>query len=214
MRNFFYNTFVRKTTLAGYGAFFDSVSSGSQILDIGVGNGLMFEVYHQKIKDLQLSLYGIDLNQSYLKHCQKIIKKFHLEPYVQIAEQDFLTAEFNTPFDSIFFSMSFPLIQDQEKALAKAKSLLKAGGTLAFFQTMQNKRSRTMELLKPKLKYISTIDFGKVNYEDAFLDLLDHHHLLISERKRLHQITPTSEVQVLFVKLKEEQKKENQKKEV
>ena len=38
-----------------------------------------------------------------------------------------------------------------------------------------------MDIIKPRLKYFTTIDFGKVTYEKDFFSLLDEQKLFISE---------------------------------
>jgi hypothetical protein len=38
-----------------------------------------------------------------------------------------------------------------------------------------------MEFIKPKLKYVTTVDFGRVTYDDGFFDLLRKKKLNIDE---------------------------------
>lgn len=69
-------------------------------------------------------------------------------------------------FDMIVFSSSFMLMPFREKALELAKTLLTDKGKIIFILTLQppyEKKayfSKLIEYWKPKIKYISTIDFG------------------------------------------------------
>jgi alpha-N-acetylglucosaminidase len=73
------------------------------------------------------------------------------------------------------------LFSDQELVLDRVRSWLKPGGKILFFQTMFQNRSLFMEFIKPKLKYVTTVDFGRVTYDDGFFDLLRKKKLNIDE---------------------------------
>lgn len=66
------------------------------------------------------------------------------------------------------FSASFMLLPEPEVALRHCATLLKPGGRLYFTQTIQTRPSRSMEFVKPMLKRVTSVDFGRVTYEDAF----------------------------------------------
>ncbi|MEK7485509.1 MAG: methyltransferase domain-containing protein [Planctomycetota bacterium] len=198
IQNWLYNALIKKTTNAGYGCFFENVVPQSKILDIGIGNGVMLHQYHSNIRDLRLSIEGIDLNKHYLKQCQKLIEHYNLESQIKLERLDFLATPIPSCFDYVFFSMSFMLFPDQRKALDIATAMLNPGGQIIFGLTIQMKESRTLEFLKPKLKYISTIDFGKVTYEEEFLNLMEEKQLKILKRRSLHKISSNSEFQVFF----------------
>ncbi len=57
-----------------------------------------------------------------------------------------------------------PLLQ----ALQHVTGLLKPGGCIFITQTFENKRNKVMDFIKPLLRYIVTIDFGRVTYRDEF----------------------------------------------
>ena len=50
---------------------------------------------------------------------------------------------------------------------------------------MFRERSFWMEFVKPRLKYVTTIDFGKVTYEEDFYDLLRRKDLSVLEDRVL-----------------------------
>lgn len=73
------------------------------------------------------------------------------------------------------------LFNNQEFVLDRIKNWLKPDGEIVFFQTMFKEKVRLIEFIKPKLKYITTIDFGKVTYEKDFFALMNEKKLSISE---------------------------------
>jgi hypothetical protein len=60
------------------------------------------------------------------------------------------------------------LLPEPKRALRHCSALLNPGGRIFFTQTIQKERTRWMEMLKPLLKRVTSIDFGRVTYEDDF----------------------------------------------
>lgn len=159
----------------------------SIILDVGIGNGVMTENYHLLIKNKNLKITGIDINKSYLNHCDRLIHAYKLQDHIEIYHKS--VESYSPPqeghFDFIVFSMSFMLFKNQQIVLDRIKNWIKPEGRIIFLQTMFQKRSRMMEFVKPKLKYFTTIDFGKVTYETDFFSLLEKNELSVYEDKTL-----------------------------
>lgn len=159
----------------------DYFPNHSTILDIGIGNGNMLKTYHPLIKSKCLQITGIDINNVYLKNCKRLIHKYQLEDNLTIYHQPI--EAFKPPnkgfFNFVLFSMSFMLFKDQSKVLKKVKNCLHSDGEIVFFQTMFKERSTLIDFVKPKLKYFTTIDFGKTTYENDFFTLLKRHELAI-----------------------------------
>ena len=130
---------------------------------------------------------GIDINKSYIKHCSSLIKSYDLDNYISVYHDRIEAYEPPTSacFDFVLFSMSFMLFADQEFVLNKVKDWLKPDGEIIFFQTIYTDRFRLMEFVKPKLKYVTTVDFGKVTYEKDFFILLEDHKLPILENRTI-----------------------------
>jgi len=183
MRNFLYNLMINEVTDLCYENCLHYFSPHSRILDVGIGNGTMIYHYHNLIKSKELQITGIDINTSYLKHCARLINLWQLNDNIRIFPE---SVENYTPpeqeyFDFILFSMSFMLFKDQLLVLERIRSWLKTDGKVIFFQTMFKKRSLMMEFVKPRLKYVTTIDFGKVTYEKDFTSLLEEKDINIIE---------------------------------
>jgi len=174
MKNYLYKFIIHDATDHCYKNCLEYFGADASILDVGIGNGLMLKTYHPVIKKKGLNIIGLDINKSYLNHCDSLIHAFGLENNIQICQQPVEKYEppAEVPFDFILFSMSFMLLQDQRLVLDRVKKWLRPDGKLIFFQTVFKNRFRTMEYIKPRLKYFTTIDFGSVTYEGDFFDLL------------------------------------------
>jgi len=157
--------------------------NNSVVLDVGIGNGAMLKNFHHVIKSKNLKITGIDINKSYINHCDRLISNYQLEDHIEIFHESVedYTSSKRKLFDFILFSMSFMLFNDQDLVLDKIKNFLGPGGEIVFFQTIFKERFPFMEFIKPKLKYITTIDFGKVTYEKGFFALMNQKSLSISE---------------------------------
>jgi ubiquinone/menaquinone biosynthesis C-methylase UbiE len=183
MKNQLYKLIINDVTNYCYENCLDYFSKNSAILDVGIGNGVMMKNYHSLIKSKGLKITGIDINKNYLNHCESLIKTYQLENYIEIynkSVESYVPPKKNY-FDFVLFSMSFMLFKDQWLVLDHVKDWLKPSGKIVFFQTMFKERSTLIDFIKPKLKYLTTIDFGKVTYEDDFFALLNAKNLSVSE---------------------------------
>ncbi|MBN2516965.1 MAG: class I SAM-dependent methyltransferase [Deltaproteobacteria bacterium] len=183
MKNWLYRLFVSDINDHCYRNCLDYFPDASVILDVGIGNGMMMKNYHDVIKSKRLRITGVDIDQTYLRNCRGLIQDYQLGDYIEI-HQNFI--EYFKPaeriyFDFILFSMSFMLLNDQRLVLERIKDWLKPDGEIIFFQTIYKEKFPVMEIIKPRLKYVTTIDFGTVTYEKEFYALLHKHALSILE---------------------------------
>lgn len=91
----------------------------------------------------------------------------------------------NEKYDTIIFSSSFMLMPDQKEAIEIAKSLLTPGGRIYFVMTLYDKKKGLTEKLKPIIKDFTTIDFGKVTYENEFDNILKEGKLNVLLKERI-----------------------------
>ena len=183
MKNYLYRLIINNVTDLCYNNFLNYFPPGSRILDVGIGNGIMLRDYHRLIKSKNLSIVGIDINKDYLDHCKGLIRSCSLEDHIRIHNTP--VERYQPPergyFDFILFSMSFMLFRDQELVLDRIRDWLRPGGKILFFQTMFHDRSLFMEFVKPKLKYVTTVDFGRVTYDEGFFNLLERKKMAVEE---------------------------------
>ena len=187
MKNWLYQLFIHGITNECYQNSLHYVPGGSRLLDVGIGNGIMLETFHPLIRSKRLRITGIDIDAGYLKHCQELIEKHRLEDCLEVCHE---SAETYVPrqagsFDFVLFGMSFMLLGDQRSVLARARDWLRPGGQVIFVQALFRRRSRLVDWVKPKLKYLTTIDFGRAIYERDFFALLRESGLTVREDRVL-----------------------------
>lgn len=187
MVNNLYNLIFSDMTKLCYSNCLKLYPRNASILDVGIGNGVMIKKNHKLIKQKDLHITGLDINRHYLEHCRKMIREFKLEKQVKVHHKSVLSFSpgENPCYDYIFFGQSFMLMSEQGKVLDRTKKWLKPDGKVIFFQTMFKNRSKIMEFVKPRLKFLTTVDFGKVTYEKDFYDLLDQGNFNPCEDKLL-----------------------------
>jgi ubiquinone/menaquinone biosynthesis C-methylase UbiE len=187
MRNYLYKLIIDDVTDICYKNSLEYFPPNSRVLDVGIGNGIMIKQYHDVIRSKNLRITGIDINRDYLKHCKGLINRWELSENIEIKHtsvEDYAPPEENY-FDYILFSMSFMLFDNQQYVLDRIKPWLKSKGEVLFFQTMFKDKSVILELIKPRLKYVTSIDFGRVTYEKDFADLLDRTDISITQDRML-----------------------------
>lgn len=77
-------------------------------------------------------------------------------------------------------------------ALNHVKSMLVPNGKIYITQTIETNRTLLVQLFKPLLKYISTIDFGNVTYEDDLLNAFKAANLEVQLNKPISRTTLSS----------------------
>ncbi len=187
MRSWLYQRLLQRVTNECYRNTLGYFPQGRRILDVGIGNGIMLETFHPLIRAKQLKITGIDIDAAYLKHCQELIHKHGLEEHIDLHQGPVESYQPGpTPcFDFALFSMSFMLLGDQPAVLRRVRDWLHPGGEIVFVQAMFKQRSRLMDVIKPRLKYLTTVDFGRATYEADFFDLLAKGDLSVKEDRLL-----------------------------
>jgi len=187
MKDQLYKLIIHDANRLCYKNCLEYFSEKAAVLDVGIGNGIMIRNFHSLIKDKALRITGIDINKSYLNSCSNLIKAYNLDAYLKIYHEpvEVFAPPRNGYFDYIFFSMSFMLLDNQPLVLARVKRWLKPEGRIVFFQTMFKESARFIDFIKPRLKYVTTIDFGRATYEKEFFDLLRDKGLRIIEDRLL-----------------------------
>ncbi len=101
------------------------LSKGIKVLDVGCGNGRLYE----SIKDLNVDYTGVDISKKLLDEARR---KY---PDIRFIKNDMTELEpiKNERFDAIFFIASFHHLSDEKqrlKTLEKVKNLLKEDGKI------------------------------------------------------------------------------------
>jgi hypothetical protein len=113
---------------------------------------------------------GVDYEKSYVNKCSESLKKTfnNVEKYKVICKSIYdedlkeilLKSNNNELYDYLYFSGSFTLLPNPLEGLRIASTLIKDEGSIYITQTYQRNGNKFFEILKPLLKFITTIDFG------------------------------------------------------
>src|SRR5262245_14482516 len=158
---------VDRMTASWYGAVLNRLAPGCRLLDIGIGTGGALLANADVIVAKQVRVTGIDIDAAYVERCNAAVAKVGLGERVR-ARLESVYDHRGGPYDAAYFSASFMLLPDPPAALRHVRTLLAAPAPVYFTQTFEHERSRLLELIKPLLRLATTIDFGRVTYEDDF----------------------------------------------
>lgn len=198
IRSYIYNKIIFPLTKLCYQEVLSRLPEGSHLLDVGIGTGKALCGNQSIIVKNNLKITGIDIDTAYLKSCQKLIIENQLQNFIILKELSFYDEQ-KTGYDAIYFSSSFMLLPDQRAALLKAKELLSPNGKIYFTQILHSKKNRFIEIIKPKLIYLTSIDFGKITYEKDFFQLIADANLQVIEYKSIKCWTKSWKEQLIIV---------------
>jgi ubiquinone/menaquinone biosynthesis C-methylase UbiE len=139
---------------------------GTSLLDVGIGTGAALVRCADVVRERELTIVGIDVDADYLARCEQAVRRAGLTSVSPRLESVY--DHHDGPYDAAYFSASLMLLPDPVAAVRRVTDLLRPGGTLYATQTFQLRRSRVVERVKPLIRYVTTIEFGRVTYEDDF----------------------------------------------
>eukprot|EP00980_Cylindrotheca_fusiformis_P005106 scaffold1083_cov114-Cylindrotheca_fusiformis.AAC.10 len=160
-------------TTRWYAAVLQRLPKHSRVLDVGIGTAGALINCSELVKERDLKIVGIDYDAAYVTQATRAVKKAGLQDSIQVYQKSVydLSTEDGT-FDAVYFSGSFTLLPDPCEALRVVRALTKH--RVFITQTYQRKSPPLLGYIKPLLKYITTIDFGKLMTEEESLDLFAH----------------------------------------
>ncbi len=171
MRAWIYDKTVRPLTAGWYREVLSRLTDRAKLLDIGVGTGGALFENAELVRTKRLHVHGIDIDPDYVRQAQRGVLAARLEDNVSV-EQISVYDHRGGPYDAAYFSASFMLMPDPPAALRHVVELLRPGAPVFFTQTFEHRRSKIVEAAKPLLHRVTTINFGKVTYEEDFLEAI------------------------------------------
>jgi ubiquinone/menaquinone biosynthesis C-methylase UbiE len=169
-RGWVYDRLVAGMTSGWYREVLTRLPRGTRLLDVGVGTGAALVRSADLNRERELTVVGIDVDGDYLARCRRAVQRAGLATVSPRLESVYDHRD--GPYDAAYFSASLMLLPDPAAALRRVAGLLRPGGTLYATQTFQLRRSRLVERGKPLIRYVTTIEFGRVTYEDEFRSCL------------------------------------------
>lgn len=162
-----YDRAIVGLTAGWYRAVLERLPPGCHLLDIGIGTGSALLANAATLAERRIRVTGLDIDADYVDRCRRAIAGRGLGAVVS-ARLESIDDHRGGPYDAAYFSASFMLLPDPPRALRHVRSLLVPGGRIHFTQTFEHAPSRAVETLKPLLRLLTTIDFGRVTYEADF----------------------------------------------
>lgn len=169
MRAWIYDAALLPLTTRWYAEVLDRVPHGTRMLDVGIGTGGALVRNAARLRDKDVHVVGVDVDLQYVERAKAAVAKAGLADRVDVRLES-VTDHRGGPYGAVYFSASFMLLPDPVAALQHVVSQLGEGGRVYFTQTFQDRRSPVLERLKPLLGKVTTIEFGRVTYEQDFRD--------------------------------------------
>lgn len=167
IRSFIYDTLILRLTSRWYAEVLRRVPEGAALLDVGIGTAGALLANAEFVKQKRLRVTGIDIDADYVERARQRLAASSLADRAEVRLESVYDHR-DGPYDAVYFSGSFMLLPQPEQALRHCRALLRPDGRIFFTQTFQKQPARWMEVLKPMLKRVTSIDFGRVTYEDDF----------------------------------------------
>jgi SAM-dependent methyltransferase len=167
IRSLLYDTLILRLTARWYAEVLGRMPEGAALLDVGIGTAGALLANAERVQRKRLNVTGIDIDGDYIARARQRLHDSSLAERAEVRLESVYDHR-GGPYDAVYFSASFMLLPEPERALRHCRTLLKPGGRIFFTQTFQQRPSRWMERFKPMLKRLTSIDFGRVIYEDDF----------------------------------------------
>ncbi|ETW10046.1 hypothetical protein H310_00435 [Aphanomyces invadans] len=151
-----------------YREVLELLSPKARMLDVGIGTGMALLHNKALVESKNLFVDGVDYDKDYITDCKKNVSAHGLADSIHVHHASIYDYTSSTPYDAVYFSASLMIMPDPVKALSHTASLLTSTGRIYVTQTIQTQKSWLMEVGKPLLKFLTTVDFGNVTYEDDF----------------------------------------------
>lgn len=134
---------------------------------MGIGTAGALLANATLVKQKRLRVVGIDIDADYVERARRRLAASPLADRAAVRLESVYDHR-GGPYDAVYFSGSFMLLPEPERALRHCRALLGPDGRIYFTQTIQKQPARWMEVLKPMLRRVTSVDFGRVTYEDDF----------------------------------------------
>jgi SAM-dependent methyltransferase len=167
LRGWLYDRLVAGMTSDWYRVVLDRLPDGARMLDVGIGTGAALARCAELVRAKRLEVVGLDIDRDYLRRCRAELLRSGLTAQVRPVYSSVYDHR-GGPYDAVYFSASLMLLPDPAAAIAHVADLLAPDGRLFATQTFQHRRSPLLERVKPMVRHVTTIHFGRVTYEEEF----------------------------------------------
>lgn len=167
IRSLIYDALILRLTSRWYAEILERVPEGAELLDVGMGTAGALLANAGVVKSKGIHVAGIDIDPDYIASARRRLRDSVLRDHARVYLESVYDHQ-GGPYDAVYFSGSLMVLPEPEAALRHCCALLRPGGRIYLTQTIEMRSSRWMEIIKPRLKRVTSIDFGSVTYEDGF----------------------------------------------
>jgi SAM-dependent methyltransferase len=167
LRGWLYDRLVAGMTTDWYREVLVRLPDGARLLDVGIGTGAALARCADVVRAKRLDVVGLDIDADYLERCRTEMANADLTAQVAPVLSSVYDHE-GGPYDAAYFSASLMLLPDPVAAIAHVAAQLTPEGRVFATQTFHHRRSALLERAKPLVRHFTTIEFGRVTYEDDF----------------------------------------------
>ena len=193
VRALVYDAAIVRMTAGWYRAVLQRLPQRCRLLDVGIGTGSALLANSETLLRKDIHVTGIDIDADYVERCTQEVMRRSFENRIEVRLESVYDHQ-GGPYDAVYFSGSFMLLPDPARALHRVGRLLAPDGRIYFTQTFERQRSTALEVLKPLLRFVTTIDFGRVTYESEFRGALALGGLELEDLQTLHRSRVRSSV--------------------
>lgn len=177
IRSFIYSLLMNSNnpnaTYNSYYLILEEMKNGSTLLDVGAGDGIYFTnpKIIKIIKDKKLKIKCIDIDVNSINICKHRIYYSNLINYVEAESIDLLDIHDN--YDYVLFMDCYPVIELSlmNKLVEHSKKLT---NNIWLFHNLFKEKNNVLAYLKPKLKYITLNDFGRLTTVNEMKDIIEN----------------------------------------
>lgn len=167
MRGWTYDLLVAGMTTRWYQEVLRRLPEHSRLLDVGIGTAAALGGCAELVQSRDLHVTGLDIDPDYLQRAKRNLAVAGLTERV-LPRLESVYDHVGGPYDAVYFSASLMLLPDPAAAIAGTAQLLAPGGRIYATQTFHDRRSPVTEWAKPLVRHVTTIEFGRVTYEEDF----------------------------------------------
>ena len=184
-----YDVLIVKMTTKWYASVLKDLEKNSSLLDIGIGTATALRNNKAIVDAKDLRISGIDYDARYIKAAERrVANDAKLKGRVSVVcasvydGQVLAALRPQGGFDAAYFSGSLTLMPDPVEALQAVAAVVRPGGRVYVTQTYQKRAAPVMRVVKPLLRYVTTVDFGRLTsteeaeriFRDSELELVEH----------------------------------------
>jgi len=187
IKNNIYNFFIANYTQKLYKDVLSNLPANSTILDVGIGNGYSLCQNHTIVKQKNIKIDGVDINEIDIKNAQQNINLFNLNNNINVECKDIFTIN-SKNYDYIYFSNSYAVIPNIDEMINHCRqNLLKRNGEIIISTTLADKYDHSKNYLKSNIKNIPFFfDLGRLVILSDFVNNMALHNFTIERMNNIY----------------------------